>query len=96
MQKILLSLMIVSIAACVNSPEGSTNNEGSGASVLPEKTGDTSRTKDSQLYAKDSLANASGTIPKDSTLSLTTADSAALGRISGKRKPLGDTTKDKK
>ena len=44
-QLVIITAMAAMLASCANSPEGSTNTDGSGASVLPEKTGDTSRQK---------------------------------------------------
>ena len=44
-QLVIITALAAMLASCANSPEGSTNTDGSGASVLPEKTGDTSREK---------------------------------------------------
>ncbi len=80
--KAIFFIMAAAIISCTNSPEGSTNTEGSGASILPEKTGDTSRDSTDNgsnrgLISTDSIMNAPGK-PKDSGTVLTETDSALI------------------
>jgi hypothetical protein len=95
MKRLLLSIAVgLLIASCTNSPEGDTNTEGTGASILPEKSGDTSRVKKSDAggggeYTTDTMPGTAKVKGKDSSI-ISEADSGTMKIISGKRSANGE------
>lgn len=99
--KILIFASLFSIAACTNSPEGSTNTEGSGSSIFPEKSGDTSRDgtdngSNRGLISTDSIKNSPVNSQYDSGM-LTKSDSAMVKvYLKNGREDSGQAKKQKK
>ena len=100
-QLVIITALAAMLASCANSPEGSTNTDGSGASVLPEKTGDTSREKKADNggggeYNTDTMPGTVKVPGKDSAV-ISEADSGTIKLNSGtKNQPVkADSIKKK-